>query len=406
MTDGPADPGGPEPARAAPRGQLAEVARLFLKLGVIAFGGPAAHIAMLEDEVVTRRGWLSRQHFLDLVGATNLIPGPNSTEMTMHVGYERAGWKGLFTAGTCFILPAVLVTGSFAWLYVNYGSLPQVEPFLYGIKPAVIAVILGAVWKLGRTAVKGWRFAVLGLVVATAVLGGLNEVWALLAGGVLGTLWLRAGGYDSARTAGALLPILLLRPSAAAGAAGVTVAAAGAVATVSLWKLFFFFLKIGAILYGSGYVLVAFLEGGLVQDFGWLTQPELLDAIAIGQFTPGPVLSTATFIGYVVEGVPGAAVATLGIFLPSFFFVLLLNPLIPRLRDSVWLSAFLDSVNVAAVALMVAVTIELAIGTLVSWPAWVIAGLAAVLALAFRVNAAWLVAGGAVFGWLLVGPAG
>jgi len=401
-----AGPDDPEGARDAPRESLGELARLFLKLGTIAFGGPAAHIAMMEDEVVTRRRWLSRQHFLDLVGATNLIPGPNSTEMTMHVGFERAGWKGLFTAGACFILPAVLITGGFAWLYVTYGSLPEVEPFLYGIKPAVIAVILGAMWKLGRTAIKGWRFAVLGLGVAAAVLAGLNEVWALLAGGAIGTLWLRAGGYDSSRTAGVLLPILFLRPSQAA-AAGLTTAGAlggvSAAATVSLWKLFFFFFKVGAILYGSGYVLVAFLEGGLVQDHGWLTQAELLDAIAIGQFTPGPVLSTATFIGYVVEGVPGAAVATLGIFLPSFFFVLILNPLIPRLRESVWLSAFLDAVNVAAVALMVAVTIELGVGTLVSWPAWVIAALAAVLALAYRVNAAWLVAGGAVLGWVLNG---
>jgi chromate transporter len=405
-------PGGPGGSQSS-RGSLAELARLFLKLGFIAFGGPAAHIAMLEDEVVTRRGWLGRQHFLDLVGATNLIPGPNSTEMTMHVGYERAGRKGVFTAGACFILPAVLITGVFAWLYVTYGSLPEVEPFLYGIKPAVIAVILGAVWKLGRTAVKGWRFAVLGLGVAGAVLAGLNEVWALLAGGVIGALWLRAGGYDSSRTAGALLPIVFLRPSAAAAGAGTVGAgtvgalgAAGAAVTVSLWKLFFFFLKVGSILYGSGYVLVAFLEGGLVRDYGWLTQPQLLDAIAIGQFTPGPVLSTSTFVGYVVEGVPGAAVATLGIFLPSFLFVLILNPLIPRLRESVWLSAFLDAVNVAAVALMVAVTIELGMGTLVSWPAWVIAGLATLLALAYRLNAAWLVAGGAVLGWLLYGWVG
>jgi chromate transporter len=405
-------PGGPGGSQSS-RGSLGELARLFLKLGFIAFGGPAAHIAMLEDEVVTRRGWLGRQHFLDLVGATNLIPGPNSTEMTMHVGYERAGRKGVFTAGACFILPAVLITGVFAWLYVTYGSLPEVEPFLYGIKPAVIAVILGAVWKLGRTAVKGWRFAVLGLGVAGAVLAGLNEVWALLAGGVIGALWLRAGGYDSSRTAGALLPIVFLRPSAAAAGAGTVGAgtvgalgAAGAAVTVSLWKLFFFFLKVGSILYGSGYVLVAFLEGGLVRDYGWLTQPQLLDAIAIGQFTPGPVLSTSTFVGYVVEGVPGAAVATLGIFLPSFLFVLILNPLIPRLRESVWLSAFLDAVNVAAVALMVAVTIELGMGTLVSWPAWVIAGLATLLALAYRLNAAWLVAGGAVLGWLLYGWVG
>ena len=387
----------PEPPPAPERGPLGEVARLFLKLGLIAFGGPAAHIAMMEDEFVTRRRWIDRQHFLDLIGATNLIPGPNSTEMTMHVGYERAGWPGLFVAGACFIGPAVLITGLFGWLYVAYGSLPEVEPFLYGIKPAVIAVILGAVWKLGKKAVKGWRFAVMGVAVAAAVLAGLGEIWALLIGGVLGTLWLRATGYDSSQTASRYLPILLLQHAGAGAAAG----AAGAAVSVSLWKLFFFFFKVGAVLYGSGYVLVAFLEGGLVQDYGWLTQAQLLDAIAIGQFTPGPVLSTATFIGYVIEGVPGAAVATLGIFLPSFFFVLMLNPLIPKLRRSVWLSAFLDAVNVAAVALMVAVTAELGYTTLVSWPAWVIAIVAAVLALRFRVNAAWLVLGGAVLGWLL-----
>lgn len=398
--------GAPETAASAgstpsKRGPLGEVARLFLKLGIIAFGGPAAHIAMMEDEFVTRHKWIDRQHFLDLIGATNLIPGPNSTEMTMHVGYERAGWPGLFTAGGCFILPAVLITGVFGWLYVTYGSLPEVEPFLYGIKPAVIAVILGAVWKLGKKAVKGWRFAVMGLAAAAAVLAGVGEIWALLAGGLLGTFWLRLTGYDSSRTASRWIPILFLQQArdttGAAAAAGV----AGVAAGVSLWKLFFFFFKIGAILYGSGYVLVAFLEGGLVQDYGWLTQAQLLDAIAIGQFTPGPVLSTATFIGYIIEGVPGAAVATLGIFLPSFFFVLLLNPLIPRLRESVWLSAFLDAVNVAAVALMVAVTIELGLSTLVTWPAWVIALATAVLALRFKINAAWLVLGGAVLGWLL-----
>ncbi|MEX2399606.1 MAG: chromate efflux transporter [Rhodothermales bacterium] len=385
-------------------GRLSEIARLFLKLGIIAFGGPAAHIAMMEDEFVTRRKWISRQHFLDLIGATNLIPGPNSTEMTMHVGYERAGWPGLFTAGASFIFPAVLITGFFGWMYVEYGALPEVEPFLYGIKPAVIAVILGAVWKLGRSAVKGWRFAIMGLAVAGVVLAGVGEVPALLAGGAIGMLWLRFVGYDSSRTAGRFIPILFLQQArdttgAAAGAVGA--AGAAAVASVSLWKLFFFFLKIGAILYGSGYVLVAFLEGGLVQDYGWLTQAQLLDAIAIGQFTPGPVLSTSTFIGYVIEGVPGALVATLGIFLPSFFFVLILNPLIPRMRDSAWVAAFLDAVNVAAVALMVAVTVQLGVGTLVSWPAWVIAALAAVLALRFNVNAAWLVLGGAVLGWLL-----
>lgn len=379
-------------------GRLGELARLFLKLGVIAFGGPAAHIAMMEDEIVERRGWLSRQHFLDLVGATNLIPGPNSTEMTMHVGYERAGGKGLLVAGACFILPAALVTGAFAWAYVTYGALPAVEPFLYGIKPAVLAVILAAVWKLGRQAVAGWRLAVLGLAVAAATLAGVGEVAALLAGGIVGAIWLRLSAAPDSGSAARLLPVLFLqaRPDTA-----LVAGAAGTAAGVSLWKLGLFFLKVGAVLYGSGYVLVAFLEGGLVQDYGWLTQAQLLDAIAIGQVTPGPVLTTATFVGYVLEGMPGAAVATLGIFLPSFVLVLLLNPLIPRLRRSAWLSAFLDAVNVAAVALMAAVTVELGASVLVSWPAWAIALTSAVLAVRFRLNAAWLVLGGAVAGWLL-----
>ncbi|MEX2472667.1 MAG: chromate efflux transporter [Gemmatimonadota bacterium] len=388
---------------------MGELARLFLKLGVIAFGGPAAHIAMLEDEVVTRRKWIGRQHFLDLIGATNLIPGPNSTEMTMHVGYERAGWAGLATAGSCFIGPAVVITGVLGWLYVQYGSLPAVEPFLYGIKPAVIAVILGAVWRLARPAVKDWRFAVLGVGVAVALLLGLGEIQGLLLGGVLGMLWFRASGGDDSGTASRYVPILFLRDgtsvgvqvggSAAAGAAG----AAGVAAAVSLPKLFLFFLKVGSVLYGSGYVLVAFLEGGLVSDYGWLTQAQLLDAIAIGQLTPGPVLSTATFIGYVLDGVPGAAAATVGIFVPSFFFVLLLNPLIPRLRESAWLSAFLDAVNVSALALMVAVTIQLGVAVLVSWPAWVIALAAGVLVVRFRTNAVWLVLGGALVGRALWG---
>jgi chromate transporter len=400
-------------------GRLGELAWIFLRLGFVAFGGPAAHIAMMEEEFVVRRKWMGRQHFLDLIGATNLIPGPNSTEMTMHVGYERAGWPGLLVAGSSFILPAALITGVFAWLYMEYGSIPQMAPLLFGIKPAVIAVILGAVWRLGRKAVQGWRLAVLGVAVTGAVLGGIGEIMALLVGGVLGALWLRSSGTGDHRTASALLPVLFFQGSGGGLAsapkvmgggalslggsalAGAGSAVVGGAAVLSLWKVFFFFLKIGAVLYGSGYVLVAFLEGGLVQGTGWLTQGQLLDAIAVGQFTPGPVLSTATFIGYVLDGVGGAAVATLGIFLPSFLFVLLLNPLIPRMRRSVWLSAFLDSVSVAAVALMLAVTVELGVTTLTSWPAWTIAVLAAVLALRFKVNAAWLVVGGGLLGLVL-----
>jgi chromate transporter len=383
---------------------LSEIARVFLKLGLIAFGGPAAHISMMEDEFVTRRKWISRQHFLDLIGATNLIPGPNSTEMTMHVGYERAGWRGLVVAGSCFILPAVSLTAVLAFLYVEYGQLPAIEPLFFGIKPAVIAIILGAVWKLGKKAVHGWRLAALGIAVAAATLSGANEVLALLVGGVVGMLWLRSSGHDGSRAASSFLPILFLKTAdkqvASVGVLG-SLAVTGGVATVSLWKLFLFFLKIGAILYGSGYVLVAFLEGGLVEDYNWLTQSQLLDAIAIGQFTPGPVLSTSTFIGYVIAGLSGAAVATIGIFLPSFVFVAILNPLIPKMRDSVWMSAFLDSVNVAAVALMVAVTIELGVSTLTSWPAWIILAGSAVLMLYAKLNAAWLVLGSAVVGWIL-----
>lgn len=372
--------------------RLRELAILFFRLGLTAFGGPAAHIGMMEDEVVTRRQWLSRQHFLDLVGATSLIPGPNSTEMTMHIGYERAGWRGLAVAGSLFILPAAVLTGTLAWLYVQFGTLPAVEPLLVGIKPAVIGIIVTAVYRLGLKAVKNWQTAVVGLGVLTAVLFGVDEVIALLVGGVLGTLLLRAIASSAAML---LLPLLPGRTTS------LFWQAEGGETAVSLWNLGAFFLKIGAILYGSGYVLVAYLEGGLVDQLGWLTQAELLDAIAIGQFTPGPVLTTATFVGYLIAGVPGAIVATLGIFLPSFLFVLLLNPLIPKMRQSVWLSAFLDAVNVAAVGLMVAVLFNLGRQTFTNWQSVVIAALALAASIRFKVNSAWIVLGGAVLGYLL-----
>lgn len=382
-------------------GRLGELARLFLKLGCVAFGGPAAHIAMYEDEVVRRRGWMSREHFLDLVGATNLIPGPNSTEMTMHVGYERAGRWGLVVAGLAFVLPAVLITGALAWLYVRFGTLPAAAPFLDGIKPAVLAIILGAVWRLGRTAAKSVPVLAVGVAVLMAVLFGMNEVAALLLGGVVGMAWLRLGsGRTTDRSV--LLPVPLGTPSLKPPGLGTLGVGLGAAAVgAPLWKLGLFFLKVGAILYGSGYVLIAFLHGDLVAGYGWLTDQQLLDAVAIGQFTPGPVLSTATFIGYVIAGIPGAVVATVGIFLPSFFFVSILNPLIPRLRSWSWTAAFLDSINVSALALMVAVTLELGVVVLTAWPAWTIAALAAVLTLRFRVNAVWIVLGAAAAGWVL-----
>lgn len=388
-----------------PDTSLGTLARLFLKLGFIAFGGPAAHIAMMEDEVVKRRGWIDGQHFLDLIGATNLIPGPNSTEMTMHIGYEQRGWAGLVTAGICFIVPAVFLTGFLGWLYVRYGALPEVEPFLQGIKPAVIAVILNALWRLGKKAVKGWTLVPVGVGTAAALMLGVNEVFALLGGGFAGMLWLvffarsaKEGGEisgsrrerDSKKRRGFLPLLLFSAPS---------LPVAG-LQTVSLWKLFLFFLKVGAVLYGSGYVLIAFLEGDLVQNYGWLTQQQLLDAIAIGQFTPGPVLTTATFIGYVLGGVPGAAVATLGIFLPSFIFVAMLNPIIPKLRNSKWTAAFLDAINMSAVALMLVVTVELGIAVLTSWIPWVIFALSLVAVFRFKLNAVYLVLGGAVLGWI------
>jgi chromate transporter len=376
------------------------VARLFFKLGVIGFGGPAAHIALMEDEVVARRGWLRREHFLDLVGATNLIPGPNSTEMAIHIGYIRAGLPGLLAAGASFIAPALAITTALAWAYVRFGSLPAVQPFLVGIKPAVLAVILGALIHLGRTALQGWRLGLIGLGVLAATIGGVNEAVALLGGAALGMVLLQIAPRSSAP---ALAPISVtgavqwLTRRAAVGAAGLTAAASG----VSLFQLGVFFLRIGAVLYGSGYVLVAFLEGGLVHDLGWLTQGQLLDAISAGQFTPGPVLSTSAFVGYVLAGIPGALVSAAAIFAPSFVFVLMLNPLIPRLRASRWTAAFLDAANISAVALMAAVTIRLGAATLVSWQAWVI-GLAATAGrLRFRLTPSLLVVGGALAGWLL-----
>ena len=382
------------------RGRLGQIAAVFLKLGLIGFGGPAAHIAMLEDEVVGRRRWLSREHFLDLLGATNLIPGPNSTEMAIHVGYTRGGGRGLIVAGACFILPAVLISGLLAWGYVRFGSLPAVAPLLYGIKPVVLAVIAGALWRLGRTAVKDWRLLMVGIAVASISLNQGHEIAALLGGGLAGMLWMR---LRPKRPADAAMPVGLL---AAAGgqpaAATVLGAAAGAAATsFPLWKLGLFFLKVGAVLYGGGYVLLAFLEGGLVHDHGLLTREQLLDAVAIGQFTPGPVLSTATFIGYMVAGPAGAAVATLGVFLPSFIFVALVNPLVPRLRRSAWMGAFLDAVNVSAVGLMAAVVVKLGQATMVDAPAWGLCAVALLLSLRWKVNPAWLVLAGAVAGYAL-----
>ena len=368
--------------------KLKEVASVFFKLGCFAFGGPAAHIAMMEDEIVTKRQWMTRDYFLDLIGTTNLIPGPNSTEMTMHCGYERAGKMGLFVAGLSFIIPATLITAILAYLYVSYGTLPEVEPFIFGIKPAVLAIIASAVLKLGKKAIKGTELAVLGLLVLTSSLLGVNEIVALLAAGLLGMLYFSLRDR-SKTTLNSFSPLLLLSGLGTS------------VLKVSTINVFWVFLKVGAILYGSGYVLFAYLDAELVTR-GWLTRAELIDAIAVGQFTPGPILSTSTFIGYQLSGFYGALAATAGIFLPSFLFVLILNPFIPKMQKSKFLRHFLNAVNVAAVAIMLAVLLIMARETLVDWKAIVIAISAAILTFKIKISPIWIIVIGAVLGYLLV----
>jgi chromate transporter len=370
--------------------RLKEIARLFLKLGVIGFGGPAAHIAMMDAEVVRVRRWMTHEQFLDLVGATNLIPGPNSTEMAIHIGLMRAGWRGLLVAGTCFILPAALIVWVTAWAYVRVGGLPQVAWLLYGVKPVIIAVVVQALWALGTKAVKGPITAAAGAAVIALGFLGVNEV-ALLFGGGCAVMAARSLPTWAAAALGAM-PTLEISASWAAGAAP-------GVAAVSLATRTGIFLKIGSILFGSGYVLLAFLRADLVQRLGWLSDQQLLDAIAVGQFTPGPVLTTATFVGYLVAGTAGAILATLAIFLPSFLFVAASNPLIRRLRRSTWAAAFLDGVNVASLGLMAVVTWQLGRAAVIDWPTAGMATLAGYAVFRMGVNSAWLVAGGALIGF-------
>ena len=375
---------GPSETQPELRGTTGEVARLALKLGFTAFGGPAAHIAMLHEEVVTRRKWLGEQRFLDLLGATNLIPGPNSTEMVIHVGFIRAGYPGLLAAGLGFILPAAAIVLALAWLYVQYGTTPTGEWLLYGIKPVIIAVVLQALWGLGRKALKGPLLAAAGVAVFVGYLAGLNELLLLFGVGLLvAVIRTGRGRWAGGRMAALVIPWLAVAPPAGAA---------------SLSQLFLVFLKVGGLLYGSGYVLLAFLHNDLVINLGWLTDQQLLDAVAVGQFTPGPVFTTATFVGYVVAGWPGAVVATVGIFLPSFLFVAALSPLIPRMRRSAGLAALLDGVNAAALGLMAAVTWQLGRAALVDWLTVLLALLAAGLLLRFKINSAWLVLAGGLVG--------
>ena len=371
-------------------GALREVVGLFLKLGCIAFGGPAAHIALFREEVVTRRRWVTEERFLDLLGMTNLIPGPNSTEMAIHLGYIRAGWPGLVAGGVCFVVPAMLLVWGLAWAYVRYGAQPQVTWLLYGIKPVIIAVVVQAVWGLLRTAVKGPLLAAVGVAVLALYLAGVNEIALLFAGGLV---MLLARSVAARRAAVGAVPIAALLGSAAAVSAQAAV-----VASASLTTLFFVFLKIGSVLYGSGYVLLAFLRSDFVDRLGWLTDRQLLDAVAIGQFTPGPVLTTATFVGYLVGGGPGAVLATVGIFLPGFMFVAASHPLLPRIRASRWTAAILDGVNVAALGLMAGVAWELGRAAIVDVVTAVLAVAAAILLIRFKTTSVWLILGGGAVG--------
>lgn len=377
---------------ASQRTSPGELARLFGRLGLTAFGGPAAHIAMMQKEVVDRRRWMDHDHFLDLIGATNLIPGPNSTEMAIHIGHERGGWKGLLVAGCCFILPAVLLTGVIAWAYSRFGHLPEVKAFIYGIKPAVIAVISGAVYPLAKRAFKSPFLWAIGFLALAAGLSGVNEIGVLFGGGAVAIAGYLLRGRGA--RAGGFLPWILLQVQLAQD-----VAAKG-ISGYNL-RIFLTFLKIGAILYGSGYVLFAFLDSELVAK-GLLSRQQLMDAIAVGQFTPGPVFSSVTFIGWQLNGFVGAVVATVAVFLPSFVFVAVLNPLVPVMRRSKLFSAFLNGVNVASIALIVTICIEFGRTTITDWKTIVIAIAGFIVTFGFRhVNSAWVIIGGGLLGYLL-----
>ncbi|MBC7880848.1 MAG: chromate efflux transporter [Anaerolineae bacterium] len=365
---------------------LWDLARLFLKLGFTAFGGPAAHIAMMRKEVVEKRQWFDEESFLDLIGASNLIPGPTSTEIAFYIGLRRAGWLGLLITSTCFILPAAGMVLAFAWAYVQFGATPQAAGLLYGIKAAVVAIIVEALWKLGRKALKGRLLICVGLVVLGLYLAGINVLVLLLGGGLFvvavrwRTLPKRLNG----------IPLLAILPAVAVAE------------PFSLLGLFLTFLKIGGVLYGGGYVLLAFLRADFVDRLGWLTDKQLLDAVAVGQFTPGPVFTTATFVGYLTGGWAGAIVATIGIFLPSLIYVSVLSPYLDQLRKRQWTSDLLDGVNVAALALMAGVGWELARSAVFDLFTGVVSFVCAVLLLRFQVNSAWLLAGAGVAG-ILVG---
>jgi chromate transporter len=369
--------------------RLLEIAFLFLKLGSIAFGGPAAHIAMMEDEVVKRRNWMSREKLLDLLGITNLIPGPNSTELAIHIGYEQAGWLGLIVGGTCFILPAMTIVWLLAAIYTRYQTVPQVGWLLYGIKPVIIAIAIQALSKLGKSAIKDIPTGIAAATVIALFFLGANEILLLLLAGV-GVMLLKNWQRSRGITPAFLLPL----------SGFFAQISSQSVKAPDSFGIFLLFLKIGSVLYGSGYVLLAFLQRELIDRSQLLTSEQLLDAVAIGQFTPGPVFTTATFIGYLLAGNAGAIAATIGIFLPAFVLVALVNPWVPKLRKSPWTSGFLDGVNAASVGLMAVVTWELGLAALVDWLTIALASISLLLLLRFKINSAWLVLAGGIIGFL------
>jgi len=388
-------------APATERIPLRDLALFFLRLGTTAFGGPAGHIAMMEDELVRRRKWLSREKFLDLLGASNLIPGPSSSELAIHIGYLRGGWPGLLVAGVCFVLPAAVMVAALAWAYLRFGTLPAAAAVLYGVKPVVIAVILQALWGLGRSAVKSKLLALAGLLSIAAAVSGAPPILLLVGAGLAVALAGAVTGPAGQKEAMQFAPLAALR-SFLHRAPSIAAAGAAAIATpFSLASLFLVFLKIGAVVFGSGYVLLVFLRADLVVQRHWLTDAQLVDAIAIGQVTPGPVFTTATFIGYLLAGAQGAAVATIGVFLPAFVLVAASGPLIPRIRESRIASSFLDGVIIASLALMAVVTWQLARASITDAPTAILAIASAVALLRFRLNSAWLVLTGAVAGWLI-----
>jgi chromate transporter len=366
--------------------RLLEVAALFLKLGLTAFGGPAAHIAMMHNEVVTRRKWIDEQRFLELLGAANLIPGPTSTEMVIYLSVQRVGWIGLVLGGLCFILPAMLITLALAWAYVQYGSTPAAAGLFYGIKPVIIAIIAQALWGLAGKAVKNIPARIVAAAALAVYLLGVNVLVILLAAGVALMLVKNFRQLNLQKLSQLIVPM------------GAGLAFSSAVVPFSLGLLFLTFLKIGAVLYGSGYVLVAFLRADFVINLGWLTDHQLLDAVAIGQLTPGPLFTSATFVGYLLGGLPGALLATLAIFLPSFVFVAVSSPLLPRIRSSAWASAFLEGVTIASLGLMAGVTLELGLTTFVDLLTVLVTMVSLFLLLRFKLNTTWLIAGGAFIG--------